>query len=124
MQLNYMDVDSFVLCSDTQEQSLIDFLQQNKNEFDSKQSNENHELFDSSNENVIEKLKIKTSPVLVIDTFSALRTKTYSFSYNSITKGRKARNVRGYKYSSVIFEYLFKFYKLFTSFKPSENKTN
>ena len=28
-------------------------------------------------------MKIETSPILVLDTFTALRSKSYSFSYNN-----------------------------------------
>ena len=31
-------------------------------------------------------MKIETSPVLVLDSFTALRSKLYSFNYNSMQK--------------------------------------
>ena len=34
-------------------------------------------------------MKIETSPVLVLDTFTALRSKSYSFSYNNIQKAKQ-----------------------------------
>ena len=34
-------------------------------------------------------MKIETSPVLVLDSFTALRSKSYSFSYNSIQKAKQ-----------------------------------
>ena len=34
-------------------------------------------------------MKIETSPVLVLDTFTALRAKSYSFSYNNIQKAKQ-----------------------------------
>ena len=51
-------------------------------------------------------MKIETSPVLVLDTFTALRSKSYSFSYNNIQKAKqkgiqkapKFRNIKFYKY--------------------------
>ena len=51
-------------------------------------------------------MKIETSPVLVLDSFTALRSKTYSFSYNNnnIQKAKqkgiqKAPNIEDYKHS-------------------------
>ena len=34
-------------------------------------------------------MKIETSPVCVLDSFTALRSKSYSFSYNSIQKAKQ-----------------------------------
>ena len=34
-------------------------------------------------------MKIETSPVLVLDTFTALRSKSYSFSYNNVQKAKQ-----------------------------------
>ena len=42
-----------------------------------------HQLYNPINKKVIGKMKIETSPVLVLDTFTALRSKSYSFSYNN-----------------------------------------
>ena len=84
IQLHYMDTDSFILSFDTNHQELINFLQENKDEFDFSELHKSHELYDPVNKKVIGKMKIETSPVLVLDTFTALRSKSYSFSYNSI----------------------------------------
>ena len=83
IQLHYMDTDSFILSFDTNHQELINFLQENKDEFDFSELHLSDELYDPINEKVIGKMKIETSPVLVLDTFTALRSKSYSFSYNS-----------------------------------------
>ena len=83
IQLYYMDTDSFILSFDTNHQELINFLQENKDEFDFSELNISNELYNPINKKVIGKLKIETSPVLVIDTFTALRSKSYSFSYNN-----------------------------------------
>ena len=83
IQLHYMDTDSFILSFDTNHQELINFLQQNKDEFDFSELDKSHEFYNPINKKVIEKMKIETSPVLVLDTFTALRSKSYSFSYNN-----------------------------------------
>ena len=83
IQLHYMVTDSFILSFDTNHQELIKFLQENKYEFDFSELHKSHELYDPINKKVIGKTKIETSPVLVLDTFTALRSKSYSFSYNN-----------------------------------------
>ena len=88
-QLHYKDTDSFILSFDTSHQELINFLQQNKEEFDFSELHPSDELYDPINKKVIGKMKIETSPVLVLDTFTALRSKSYSFSYNSIQKAKQ-----------------------------------
>ena len=40
-------------------------------------------------EKVIGKMKIETSSVLVLDSFTALRSRSYSFSYNDIQKAKQ-----------------------------------
>ena len=97
IQLHYIDTDSFILSFDTNHQELINFLQQNKVEFDFSELDKSHELYDPNNKKVIGKMKIETSPVLVLDTFTALRSKSYSFSYNNpngITQKAKQKGVQ------------------------------
>ena len=89
IQLHYMDTDSFILSFDTNHQELINFLQGNKDEFDFSELHPSDELYDPINKKVIGKMKIETSPVLVLDTFTALRSKSYSFSYNNIQKAKQ-----------------------------------
>ena len=84
-----MGTDSFILSVDTNHQELINFLQQSKDEFDFSELDKSHELYDPINKKVIGKMKIETSPVLVLDTFTALRSKSYSFSYNRIIQKAK-----------------------------------
>ena len=78
-----MDTDSFILSFNANHQELINFSQQNKDEFDFSELDKSNELYDPINKKVIGKMKIETSPVLVLDTFTALRSKSYSFSYNN-----------------------------------------
>ena len=89
IQLHYMDTDSFILSFDTNHQELINFLQENKDEFDFSELDKSHELYNPINKKVIGKMKNETSPVLVLDTFTALRSKSYSFSYNNIQKAKQ-----------------------------------
>ena len=81
LQLHFMDFDSFILSFDTNNQELVKFLQQKKDEFDFSEFDKSHELHDPINKKVIGKMKIETSPVLVLDRFTALRSKLYIFSY-------------------------------------------
>ena len=83
VQLHYMDTESFVLSFDTQLENLIEFLNQNKDEFDFSELDPSHELYDPINKKVIGKMKIETSPVLVLDNFVALRSKSYAYSYGA-----------------------------------------
>ena len=89
VHLHYMDTDSFVLSFEANQENLIESLKQNKDEFDFSELDKSHELYDPINKKVIGKMKIETSPVLVLDTFTALRSKSYSFSYNSIQKAKQ-----------------------------------
>ena len=89
IQLHYMDTDSFTLSFDTNHQELINFLQENKDEFDFSELHPSDELYNPINKKVIGKMKIETSPVLVLDTFTALRSKSYSFSYNNVQKAKQ-----------------------------------
>ena len=104
IHLHYMNTDSFILSFDTNHQELIKFLQENKDEFDFSELDKSHELYNPINKKVIGKMKIETSPVLVLDTFTALRSKSYSFSFNNIQKAKqkgiqKAPKCEEYQYS-------------------------
>ena len=94
VQLHYMDTDSFILSFNANNRELINFLQENKDEFDFSELNKSHELYNPINKKVIGKMKIETSPVLVLDTFTALRSKSYSFSYNSIIQKAKQKGIQ------------------------------
>ena len=94
VQLHYMDTDSFILSFIVNNRELINFLQQNKDEFDFNELDNTHESYDPINKKVIGKMKIETSPVLVLDTFTALRSKSYFFSYNSIIQKAKKKEYK------------------------------
>ena len=84
-----METDSFVLSFNANNQELTNFSQQNKDEFDFSEIDKSHELYDPNNRKGIEKMKIETSPVLVTVSFTALRSKSYTFSYNNIQKAKQ-----------------------------------
>ena len=54
-----------------------------KDDFDFSELDENHEFYDTINKKVIGKMKIETSPIIELDNFVALRSKSYSFSYGA-----------------------------------------
>ena len=89
VQLHYMDTDSFVLSFDSQLENFIEFLKQNKYEFDFSELDKNHQLYDPTNKKIMGKMKIETIPVLVLDSFTALRSKSYCLSYNGIQKAKQ-----------------------------------
>ena len=64
-------------------------LKQNKDEFDFSELDKSNELYNPINKKVIGKMKIETSPVLVLDSFLALRSKSYSFSYSGIQTSKQ-----------------------------------
>ena len=97
VQLHYMDTDSFILSFNANNRELRNILQENKDEFDFSELDKSHEFYDPINKKVIGKMKIETSPVLVLDTFTALRSKSYSFSYNNpngITQKAKQKGIQ------------------------------
>ena len=72
VHLHYIDTDSFVLSFEANQETLIEFLNQNKDEFDFSDIDKSNELYDPIYKNVIRKMKIETSPVLMLDSFTAL----------------------------------------------------
>ena len=87
VKLHYMDTDSFILSIKTED--LIKDLEYFKNDFDFSELDENHELYDIINKKIIGKMKIKTSPIIELDNFVALRSKSYSFSYGTVKKSKQ-----------------------------------
>ena len=81
VKLHYMDTDSFILSIKTGD--LINDLEYFKDDFDFSEFDENHELYNSINKKVIGKRKIETSPIIELDNFIALRSKSCSFSYGA-----------------------------------------
>ena len=94
VQLHYMDTDSFVLSFDTNNQELINFLEGFKDEFDFSELDPSHELYDPVIKKGIGKMKIETSPILILDNFVALRSKSYSFSYNNNIQNSKQQGIQ------------------------------
>ena len=84
VKLHYMDTDSFILSIKTGD--LTKDLEYFKNDFDFSELDENHELYDTINEKCLGKMKLETSPIIELDNFVALRSKSYSFSYGATQK--------------------------------------
>ena len=96
-----MDTDSFVLTFDSPLENLIEFLKQNEDEFDFSELDNAHQLYNPTKKKVIGKTKLETSPVLVLDSFTALRSKSYSFSYNSIQKSKTKISIQKAKQKGI-----------------------
>ena len=79
VKLHYMD--TFILSIKTGD--LINDLEYFKDNFDFSELDENHELYDTINKKVIGKMKIETSPIIELNNFVTLRSKSYSFSYKN-----------------------------------------
>ena len=84
-----MDTNFLVLSFEKQLENLIEFLKQNEDEFDFSELDNAHQLYNPTNKKTIGKMKIETSPVLMLDSFTALRSKSYSFSYNGFQKAKQ-----------------------------------
>ena len=49
--------------------------------FDFSELDENHQLYEITNEKVIGKMKIEISPIIELDNFVALRSNSYAYSF-------------------------------------------
>ena len=76
-------------------ENFIEFLKQNKDEFDFSELDNVHQLYNPTNKKVIGKMKFETNPVLLLDNFTALRSKSYSFSYNNVQKATQKSKQKG-----------------------------
>ena len=79
-----MKTDSFILSIKTGD--LIKDMEYFKNDFDFSELDENHEMYGTINKKVIGKMKMETSPIIELDNFVALRSKSYSVSYGATQK--------------------------------------
>ena len=77
IKLLYTDTDSFILSIKTT--NLSKDLGYFKHDFYFSKLNKSHELYDTINKKVIGKMKVETSPIIELDNFVALRSKSYSF---------------------------------------------
>ena len=68
---------------------MIKDLEYFKDDFDFSELDKNHKLYNPINKKVIGKMKIETSPIIELTEFIALRSKSYSYSYDNIEKGRQ-----------------------------------
>ena len=99
IKLHYMDTDSFILSIKTGD--LINDLEYFKDDFDFSELDPSHELYNSINKKVIGKMKIETSPIIELDNFVALRSKSYSFSYGSTVQEAKQRTIQKSKQKGI-----------------------
>ena len=74
-----MDTDSLILSKKTT--NLSKDLEYFKDDFGFSELDKNHQLNDITNKKVVGKLKVETSPIIELDNFVALRSKSYSFRY-------------------------------------------
>ena len=84
-KLHYMYTESYIL-------SLDNF----KTEFDSGELDKSHELYDTINKHVLGKMKRETSPIIELDNFVALISKSYSFSYKDMQSDIQKQNKKEY----------------------------
>ena len=80
-------MNTFILSIKTGD--LINDLEYFKDDFDFSELDPSHELYNSFNKKVIGKMKIETSPIIELDNFVALRSKSYSFSYGTTQKSKQ-----------------------------------
>ena len=99
-----MDKDSFILSIKTED--LIKDLKYFQNDFDFSELDENHELYDTINEKVIGKLKIETSPIIDLDNFVALRSKSNSFSYKTLQKDIQNAKQKGIQHTPILYQFI------------------
>jgi len=87
-----MDTDSFILSIKTN--NLLKDLEYFKHDFDFSELDKDHPLFDTTNKKVIGKMKIETSPIIEIDEFIALRSKSYAYSFSGSTEKSKQKGIQ------------------------------
>ena len=108
VKLHYMDTDSFNLSIKTGD--LINDLEYFKDDFDFSELDENLELYDTINKKVIGKMKIETSPIIELDNFVALRSKSYSFSYgatqSTVQKVTQKRKQKGIQHTPIYSQFI------------------
>ena len=104
IKLHYMDTDSFILSIKTGD--LINDLEYFKDDFDFSELDPSHELYNSINKKVIGKMKIETSPIIELDNFVALRSKSYSFSYGSAQKLTQKSKQKGIQHTPIYSQFI------------------
>ena len=105
VKLHYMDTDSFILSIKTGD--LINDLEYFKDDFDFSELDPSHELYNSVNKKVIGKMKIETSPIIELDNFVALRSKSYSFSYGStVQKTVQKSKQKGIQHTPIYSQFI------------------
>ena len=59
-----------------------------KNEFDFSELDKNHQLYDTTNKKGIGNMKKEASPIIELDKFIALRSKSHAYSYAGAPKNQ------------------------------------
>ena len=103
-KLHYMDTDSFILSIKTED--LINDLEYFKDDFDFSELDPSHELYNSINKKVIGKMKIGTSPIIELDNFEALRSKSYSFSYKNAQRTVQKSKQKGIQHTPIYSQFI------------------
>ena len=85
---------------------LINDLEYFKDDFDFSELDENHELYNSINKKVIGKMIIETSPIIELDNFIALRSKSYSFSYKNAQKTVQKSKQKGIQHTPIASQFI------------------
>ena len=103
-----MDTDSFILSIKTRD--LINDLEYFKDDFDFSELDPSHELYNSINKKVIGKMKLETSPIIELDNFVALRSKSYPFSYgatqSTVQKATQKSKQKGIQHTPIYSQFL------------------
>ena len=81
-------------------------INQYKDDFDFSELDPSHELYNSINKKVIGKMKIETSPIIELDNFVALRSKSYSFSYGSAQKLTQKSKQKGIQHTPIYSQFI------------------
>ena len=108
IKLLYMDCDSFVLSTETE--NIINNLENLGDLFDFSNLDKNHELFSNKNKKVVGKFKIETPENIWIDEFVVLKSKCYAFKCGNDSKNKLKgisesypRNIKFEEYYNCLF---------------------
>ena len=97
IKLHYMYTDSYILSIKTT--NLLKDLDNFKNEFEFSELDKAHELYDTINKHVLGKMKRETSPIIELDNFVALISKSYSFSYKDMQSDIQKAKQKGIQHT-------------------------
>ena len=81
-------------------------MEYSKDDFDFSELDENHELYNSINKKVINKMKIETSPTIELDNFIALRSKSLSFCYKNAQRTVQKSKQKGIQHTPIYSQFI------------------